>query len=211
MRHNFLIKTRGVSTPVSATFRKSVRFSNKEYNCTLLLLEMPLQSYKIVLRKRTIHLSLRRDQKKTKKNDNLKTDGFKTIVSLFFHGKNLPVTRVLNKWGIGKIDRDVMHPRFHYNEMAIFLQTPNIFAPRGSTELQSKLLPLHEASAAELGKKCNFLWSLAIIDKKNTELFNSMTKLWNFAPTLTLNIFLKTKFFWYRAISYDLRGKGTTR
>ena len=50
-----------------------------------------------------------------------------------------------------------MHPRFHYNEIAIFLQTPNIFARRGSTGLQSKLLPLHEASAAELGKKCNFL------------------------------------------------------
>ena len=63
LRHYFLIRTRGVSTPVSAALRKSVRFFSKEYNfLPLLLLKMTLQSYKEVLRNRTIHLSLRRDQ-----------------------------------------------------------------------------------------------------------------------------------------------------
>ena len=176
LRHYFLIKLGAYPlTPVSTALRKSVRFFSKWYN------SLPYSYWKCLykaIKKFSGSVSstslydgtnsYNKCESCHEKNNNLKTDGFKTIVSLFFHGKNLPVARFLNKWDIGKTDRDVMHPRFHYNEMAIFFQTTNIFAPRGSAELQSKLLPLHEAPAVELGKKYNFLWSLDVIDKTKT-------------------------------------------
>lgn len=124
LRHNFLIKTRGVSTLVSAALRKSVRFFSKEYNF------LPYSYWKWLykaIKKFSGSVpstslydgtnSYNKCESCHEKNNNLKTDGFKTTVSLFFHGENLPVARVLNKWG--------MHwenwPWFHASQISLQL------------------------------------------------------------------------------------------